>query len=262
MRIGTLSFPRNGNFQLLTGNEQAIRIRDIGIHYKPDLLVCAGHSLIENEELTHVEEISVKVPETSVLVEVQNDQAAASEKSAHPNRSLHAMYAITSAGTRRLGSQVFVNSAEVQGKSEFREAELREQFNEALPNRKFAVGNHSCMAICCGEINLLQGRNDVTVRWPEVIESLKSVEIIVNPTHDRMGNAGTLIAKRQFVSGSLDQQSRCYVSVSNWNLITRSGAQKSNSPTLHTVFVGGKSVRMERISFGPDHEYREAIVSL
>lgn len=263
MLIGTLSFSRSGNNQTLGGNEQALLIRDVLKRHSPDFLVCSGHSVLENDHLKHVEEAVAQLSNTRALVEVQNDEAAVSERRRNGNRSLHAMYIVGASGARRLGSQIFKSSSEAAGLGSYSEDDLREQFISALSDRRFTLGNHSCLAICCGEINLLFGRSRVSVRWPEAMATLLASQIIVNPTHDRMGNAGTLIAKRTYLSGGIDGRARCYISASNWNIATKSGSQSPASTTLHTIFYGGQSIPMSRKNDNTGKfEYRECRVQL
>jgi hypothetical protein len=180
------------------------------------------------------------------------DAKAAEERQNHLNLSTHAMYFIDAEGrATRLGAQVFARSEQAS-------PEIAQQLYQILPDRSFEVGGKKCFALCCGEINLLAGRDDVQFRFGEAAPAIAAADIVLNPTHDRMGNAGTVLAKREFLS-SLGNRSRAYVSASNWNLKTRSGAQRQDSRTLHSVFVNGNELEMSRVAHSADrYEYREA----
>jgi hypothetical protein len=76
----------------------------------------------------------------------------------------------------------------------------------------------------------------------------------VNATHDRMGNAGTLKAKRAWIS----QGGRAYLSASNWN--TARGQNRS-ARTLHSVFRDGQEVgQVNNTEQNTNYEYRECCI--
>jgi hypothetical protein len=56
--------------------------------------------------------------------------------------------------------------------------------------------------------------------------------MILNPTHSRMGNCGSVQAWRQFLS----RDGRIYLSASNWDLT----AGQRPSPTLHSFWHNGE----------------------
>jgi hypothetical protein len=92
----------------------------------------------------------------------------------------------------------------------------------------------------CGEVTLVAGRPDVHFRLAGTPKKLVNAvqgknALILNPTHDRMGNCGTLKQWRKFLS----RNGATYVSTSNWCV---SGKRKQKpSPTLHSVWHDGKS---------------------
>lgn len=68
-------------------------------------------------------------------------------------------------------------------------------------------------ALVYGELNVIQGRYHPPYR--SAVD--KAAMIVINPTHDRMSNAGTLDAKRRLLSRSFeDGRNRVYVSCSSW----------------------------------------------
>jgi hypothetical protein len=155
---------------------------------------------------------------------------------------------------QRLGAQIFTRSDQTSPK-------ISKQLCQALSNRSFSVDGKQCFALCCGELNCLAGRDKVEFRFSETAPHLTKADIILNPTHDRMGNAGTVLAKRRFLSSPEGNRSRAYVSSSNWNLSTRAGAQRQDSRTWHSAFVNGAELKMNRIaSSSNEYEYREVTI--
>ncbi|QKR99661.1 hypothetical protein F9288_08400 [Sphingomonas sp. CL5.1] len=104
-----------------------------------------------------------------------------------------------------------------------------------------------------GEIHRFGRQSFATMdeaRDPECEAAITAADIIVNPSHDRMGNAGMLHAKRCLLSAPAGRKHpRIYVSCSNWNTDTANGAQ-SPSPTLHTVYVDVTPIEGEEYQDG------------
>ena len=91
---------------------------------------------------------------------------------------------------------------------------------------------------------------------------LLDADIVVNPTHDLMGNAGTLIAKRKWLSQPVNDRNRVYISASNWNSRGPKGRKQSpNSETLHTVYLSGEKQTLTPLP-GQGYMYRECGVTL
>ena len=90
---------------------------------------------------------------------------------------------------------------------------------------------------------MVNGRNNPHFVDERIGAWLDHADIVVNPTHDRMGNGGTLKAKRKFLSSrGAGGRSRLYISVSNWNgePLGKKGKrakprQSPNARTLHTA---------------------------
>ena len=106
-------------------------------------------------------------------------------------------------------------------------------------------------ALICGEIKLVLGREEPRFAFEVAADHILGSDIIVNPTHDRMSNAGTLHAKRIFLSQrSSDNRDRIYVSCSNWQACGWNGRVQRPSPTLHTVYQAGKQLEYVELAGG------------
>jgi hypothetical protein len=239
LKLGTLSFERRRDQMVLPVAQRRECIAHITGKYGPDLLLCAGWSLetdADLDELIHDTRISTTA--TILIVEVR-DSTGAPEQTIQTNR----VYLIGPNNyVRSLGWQAFVESAELKAENGASRLALFEKF---IPEKSATVGGKKLFVLCCGEINVLEGRNPpITVRSAIANEALANADIIVNPTHDRMGNAGTLLAKRAWLSRRVDARERVYVSASNWNSLQNNGKKQTPSRTLHTVFVSGEQREM------------------
>ncbi|MHB8656123.1 MAG: hypothetical protein ACYDA9_19880 [Terriglobia bacterium] len=121
---------------------------------------------------------------------------------------------------------------------------LVSELASALPKRRFRFSDRPVLVIVCGEITLIQGRDKVEfyrftpLRLREAIREERL--IILNPTHTRMGNSGTIKAWRKFLS----KDGRVYVSSSNWDVCRikdRKGRYRRQKPsrTLHSLWHNG-----------------------
>lgn len=89
---------------------------------------------------------------------------------------------------------------------------------------------------------VVQGRTEVAFhhRVPDDLRDALSAKrvLILNPTHTRMGNDGTIKEQRKFLSA----EGRMYVSASNWDVAPKKGKRPQNpSLTLHSLWHNGKS---------------------
>ena len=151
------------------------------------------------------------------------------------------MWAITGDGQRhRFGQQQFVRRSEVDDIA--RDSIAR--FESALPARSLALGEWNVFALICGEINIVEGRVDPRYVSSAAEEAIMAADVVINPTHDWMGNAGTLDAKRRLLSRtSDDERNRVYVSCSNWEVCGASkGRTQKVTETLHTAYAAGEKV--------------------
>ena len=205
--------------------------------YAPDVLLTAGHSLTDEEDLHRLEmQLRSCTWPGLLFVEVKKYGGDLPEKlSDETVLSNHCLLAWTrESGWSVMGRQYFTTSAEVRSRSGARLA----GFISNLSMRTIEFGGRRFGGLICGEINAHQGRKVVVAATPEIKEWIEELDVVVNPTHDLMGNAGTLIQKRKWIS----QGGRVYISASNWNTekpIGKAGRlikQKRNTRTLHSVY--------------------------
>lgn len=260
MRIGTVSFeirsvPGEKVMALPSSERQALIARIVHL-WSPDLIVCAGYSLDADENLTELAKSEeILHGKTALVVEVKH---SASGEPGNNLDSPHQVFFVAPNNTvRPLGRQVFAQRSQLEGHE--RDARIG-RFAELLDEKVVEFKSLKLFSLCCGEINLLKGRNNVECDFLAEEKALLDADIIVNPTHDRMGNAGTLIAKRRWLSKSINKRKRVYISSSNWN---SSIGQKPGSDTLHTVYFCGEAVHMEtKADLKANYMYRECEVPL
>ncbi|WP_277981140.1 hypothetical protein [Sphingomonas phyllosphaerae] len=212
--------------------------------YRPDVLVTAGYAVHSRKQLHWLAREVAEDPRQGVLVtEVHYDGRRRYEL----GRS-HAMYAILGDGAlHRFGRQAFSTSLEAC----HRASPGLVAFRRKIPRRTLRSEHGSIFALICGELNIVQGRLRPAFVDEEARAAMKAADIIVNPTHDRMSNAGTLDAKRRLLSlPHEDGRGRAYVSVSNWEACGLNGRVQQPSPTLHTVYVAGKPIEYEELADG------------
>ena len=260
MKIGTLSFELKDKEMALSGSDRIKIITEVATTYNPEFILCSGYSLENNENLIELEsKLKEQGNETTILVEVQHDIDI--QNNGHPVKdsdSTHKMFIIDpGSGIKELGAQFFVTSGELDKKPNNKI--LLNEFESHFDSRIFNIGKHKAVALCCGEINIIKGRDNVICRSSKVEKAINSVDVVVNPTHDRMGNGGTLKAKREYLSQQISDKSRCYVSSSNWNTEKRSSQGKiiRQKPTLtiHTLYFNGARQEMEQCHTGK-YEFR------
>jgi len=242
MKIATVSFQLSGKEMKLSGGKRVNYIVSLAEDNKPDLLACAGWSLDSLEDLDALIEKSKNIKQTTFLVEVHHDSDG------HVDG--HVMYAVNGGQSSRLGLQFFATSGELnysQGNERLGALE------KSVESRAFKIGNKTAFALCCGELNVLRGRDNVICRSSIINSSLCSVDIIVNPSHDRMGNGGTLKAKRKYLSCLGERNPKISVSISNWNVCKPYGLkgktmkQTQDSDTLHTVYQNGERIESTKV---------------
>ena len=237
----------------LAGRKRVTYILDLAKENKPDLLACAGWSLCSIDDLTKLADKSINIGHTTYLVEVHHDSDLF--RRGHPLSHLyrkpedipsHVIYAINGGHSTRLGTQLFATSGELNSAQG---SERLKALENSTESRIFTVGDKTAFALCCGELNVLKGRNSVACRSYTLDSKLRSVDITVNPTHDLMGNGGTLKAKRKHLSIPENGRSKISISISNWNICKLVGSgsktikQKQDSETLHTVYFNGDQVK-------------------
>lgn len=234
LEIGTLSFARCDSVMVISPTERVRLILAAVEAYRPTILVTAGHAV---HTLKHLDRLAQAHAElkgmTTIVTEVAHDRPT-------PSRAeTHAMYAIRPDGmVHAFGHQVFAYADDVRDT----DAPDTAAFDVALPNRTLALPEWNVFALVCGEINVLRGRVSPRFISPAAEAAIMAADVVINPTHDRMSNAGTLDAKRRLLSRSGDDgRNRVYVSCSNWEACGNGKPRvQYPSPTLHTVYAAGE----------------------
>lgn len=256
MKIGTLSFELKGEKMALSGSDRIKIITEVVKTNNPEFILCSGYSLENNENLIELEsKLKEQGNKTTILVEVQYDIDI--QNSGHPVKSsdsTHKMFIIDpKIGIKELGAQFFATSGELDKDSN---SVLLKKFENHFDSRIFSIGDCKAIALCCGELNVFKG---TICRSKEVERKIFDADIIVNPTHDRMGNGWILIKKREYLSQKTGDKSRCYISSSNWNTEKRNSQGKiirqKPTPTIHTLYVNGTKQEMEQCHTG-EYEFR------
>jgi hypothetical protein len=234
--IATISFARCGDAFLIGAQERVRLIRAAAYHHWPDILLTAGHAL-HSRKLMH--QLAAGLAEdgsgATIVTEVHHDG------NAKPRRLPgHALYVIQPNGSwQRLGRQAFGRRAETLANNAWRV----DLFIERLPRRLIEVGGLRVFVLGCGELSAVIGRENPRFIHPQISDVIPGADIVLNPTHDRMGRAGVLNAKRAFLSQPhADGSRRIYVSCSNWNVCTESGSAQRPSAMIHSCYVNGQPV--------------------
>ena len=244
--IGTLSFARCGDSFHITAKERVRLILAAAEAHQPDILLTAGHAVHDRKNLNHLTVGLANLESgTTIVTEVHHDS------SSRPRRlSDHALYTIHPDGTcLRMGRQIFAKREETEGKDAWRVA----LFAERAHRRLVEVGGRRVFVLGCGEIKVVKGGTNARFIDSHIAEAILTADIILNPTHDRMGRGGLLDAKRRFLSQPLPgNANRVYVSCSNWNLCTESGVPQYPSATIHTCYVDGLPIEPARLGGGDE----------
>jgi hypothetical protein len=238
----------------LPANQRREHIARVSTTYAPDLLLCAGWSLEADADLFDLaQDARVSEGTTTLIVEVK-----CSPGEREPEEQEHRVYLVSPGNhVQSLGRQVVITSKQVKT-----EGARRVGLFETLIREKSAVVHgHKLITLCCGEINLLRGREIVEPQSTAIEHALLGADIIVNPTHDRMGNAGTLKAKRAWLSQNVGGRRRVYISCSNWN---SDQGQRPRAKTLHTVFQSGVMKPLSEFEefVDPSYVYRQCEIAL
>jgi hypothetical protein len=205
--------------------------------YEPDILLTAGHAVHNRKHLRRLaSNLALEAMGTTIVTEVHYDG------SGPPRRlSQHALYVVQPNGSIiRLGRQIFAKREETIGAEAWRVSLLAERASRRLVE----IDGRRAFVLGCGEINAVLGRADPRFIDPVIGKAITSADIVLNPTHDRMGRAGLLDAKRRFLSQHRTARGEgVYVSCSNWNRCTESGVAQRPSGTLHTCYVNGTPIK-------------------
>ena len=243
VEIGTISFERCESKMVLPASERVRLILAAASSYQPDLLVTAGHAVHSLHQLDRLATLHrEEKTSTTIVTEVLNDRG-------HPALEPHAMWAVAADGTKhRFGQQRFARRSEVNDLDGARVI----NFEHDIRSRSLALEDWNVFALICGEINIVEGRTSPRYVSSVAEAAIMAADVVINPTHDRMGNAGTLDAKRRLLSRtSDDDRNRVYVSCSNWEICGDSKGRTQNvTDTLHTVYAAGQKVEGEQLADG------------
>lgn len=209
-KIGTLSFPVYG--QQISDN---INLIVEAIHKRrPTLLLCAGWTVPTEQSLEDIIGVTRKA-KTIVLVETTTPKAI--------------YFRIADGHAIRMGEQFFSTRKESGDGSSIR------RLAAALPERSFKFRQRATILLNCGEVMVVQGRDNVRFHRsvPQVLQDAVRAPdaIILNPTHTRMGNCGSVQAWRKYLS----EGGRVFLSASNWDVLDG----QRQSATLHSFWYDG-----------------------
>jgi hypothetical protein len=256
LEIGTISFERCHGEMVLRPRERVRLILAAAAAYEPDLLITGGHAVHSIKQLGHLARHHREAETgTTIITEVLHDGV-------DPDLESHAMWAVTSGGAlHRFGQQQFGRRSDVNDKGR----DCIAKFEQVLPDRMLAIPDWNLFALICGEINVVKGRTDPCFVSAEAEAVIVAADVVINPTHDRMGNGGTLDAKRRFLSRTAeDGRNRVYISCSNWETCGDSKGRTQNvSETLHTVYAAGEPCHGQQLADGSfGFAYRRWILEL
>jgi len=213
-KIGTLSFPVCGEPIYASVSDNTGLIVEAIKKRQPSLLLCAGWSVPTERSLDAIIAVTQQV-KTVVVLETTSPTPA--------------YFRITEGRAFRMGEQFFSTREDTEDEN------LPRGLADALPERSFTFCQRDALLLVCGEVMVVRGRNHVKFYWsmPQVLQDAVRAPavMILNPTHTRMGNCGTVKAWREYLSSG----GRVYVSASNWDVAN--GQRQSD--TLHSLWHYG-----------------------
>jgi hypothetical protein len=213
-KIGTLSFPVRGDPVYAPISDNTALIVEVIERRHPAFLLCAGWTVPTEPSLAPIIAVTRQF-KTVVMVET-----------ALPNA---AYFRIADGRAIRMGEQFFSTREESDDES------LPRGLADAMPDRSFTFRQRDALLLNCGEVMVVHGRDYVDFYWsvPQVLRDAvrAPAAMILNPTHTRMGNCGSVKAWREFLSGG----GRIYISASNWDVLN--GQRQSD--TLHSLWHDG-----------------------
>jgi hypothetical protein len=210
-KIGTLSFPVRGEPDYVAVSDNTGLIGEIVRTRQPSLLLCAGWSVPDEQSLEPIIAVTQQLG-TVIFLETTSP--------------IPVYFRIAGGRAIRIGEQFFSTREDTEDQTGPR------GLADELPERSFTFNQRNALLLNCGEIMVVRGRSHVEFH-PSVPKELRDAVrapnvMILNPTHTRMGNCGTVRAWRQFLSS----QNRVYVSTSNWDVAH--GQRRSD--TLHSLW--------------------------
>jgi hypothetical protein len=213
-KIGTISFPVRGEPFCEPISDNTGLIVEIIKNRRPSLLLCAGWTVPTNLNLNDIITVTRQV-KTVVVLETTSPTPV--------------YFRIAGGCAIRMGEQFFSTREDTEDES------LPRRLANAVLERSFAFGQRDALLLNCGEVMVVRGRNHVEFHgsMPQILrDAVRAPAVmILNPTHTRMGNCGTVKAWREYLSSG----GRVYVSASNWDVANGQG----HSNTLHSLWHNG-----------------------
>lgn len=218
--VGTLSFPVK---KTKPQGDHSNLIAEIVRRRRPGLLLCAGWSISSEENLRPVLGATRRTG-TTVVVETRPAPAIS--------------FRVENGRRFRMGKQLFAERKETNKSSR-----ALNKLTHSIRERSFCFSGRPVFLLVCGEVMVVEGRGKVHFHRsaPCSLQDAVRAErvLILNPTHTRMGNNGTIQAWRRFLS----EKGRVYVSASNWCVSKdKNGRRQKPSPTLHSLWYDGREV--------------------
>jgi hypothetical protein len=230
--VGTLSFPVRGKSVYEPVYDNADVIAEVIRTRQPALLLCAGWTVLNEQSLAPIVAATRQV-KTVVVVETTSP--------------VPVYFRITDGHAVGMGEQFFSTREESEDEN------LARGLADAIAERSFTFRQRDTLLLNCGEVMVVQGRDHVGFHWtvPQVLRDAvrAPAAMILNPTHTRMGNCGSVKAWREYLSGG----GRIYVSASNWDVLN--GQRQSD--TLHSLWHDGMAATPSYIFENERLCYRE-----
>lgn len=269
MKIGTLSFARDviaGTYQPVLPSRDRLKIITSVIEtHKPDLLLCACDSVDSPSDAEKIR-AAVKKRQTHVVIDMDSKPV----------------------GKKKKGAGEYTNSAHlISPDREIQSFPLQKMShsNERSPRiwgalaegpiYSILVGDrhYKIFLLNCGEVYALPKREVLEdprtlfaerQRIPSLndfLNQMAKADIILNPTHDRMGNWGGALSSRRAYLSHLSE-SKMYISCANWNIAK---GHRATNPTLHTIYINGHDHELAHLRQDIElltYEYRESQVDI
>jgi len=267
IKIGTLSFEVEGAVDNADGTRRPLKMAQKGKErrkllksilkkHQPDVLVCAGFTLKNSADCKNLNRFLTNRDWPGVVffeVQYGSEKKGGTTKK-HDKK--HIAYCWADGHLTRLGCQ------ELQTREDVNDKKTLCRFHKKLQNFKIQSNGYTFGVLTCGEIMAFPWSAGSVKPKSEIVEAWFSgtttenprVDIVINPTHDRMNEQGYLTAKREFLS----RDGRLYITTSNWNS-SKKPAQKKSWPILHSIFFDGKKIAYATASSNSstNYEYRE-----
>jgi len=210
--VGTLSFPVSKSGAL---RDNSHIIAEIIRRRSPGLLLCAGFSVPCTKTLRPIKDATRQTGTVAVL----------------ETNSPRVSFQIRDGRSISMGEQFYATRDDTN-----KHPSGLTCLANALSKRSFRFSGRPVLLLVCGEITVIQGRTNVDFHCsapPKLQDAVRAERVLIlNPTHTRMGNSGTIRAWRRFLSA----KGRVYVSASNWNVRKTKGRRQKPSPTLHSFW--------------------------